>query len=1005
MGLAVTVKPALAAPIVNVPPPYCTNSAAYPVATATGTNLQWYNALGTPVGSSAPIPTVAGSYTYSVTQSDGTCTSPRITYVVTIYPKADAPTLTTVAYCSNTPPASLAVTGTNLQWFTNAAGTTATTQPAPPTTTQTFYVQQTNGNGCKSDVTPLTVVVNAQPSAPVVTPNVAICAGTTATLTATALPGNSLRWYGSNPQGSFSTSPVFPSTAGIQYVSQVTGSGCESDKAQINVSVNPAPAVPATTTPTPFCTGQSVGPLSATVTVTGGTLRWYTDANTPTFTTTAPAASNQSSNTYYVAQVDQNGCVSTRVGIGVTVKPRPGTPGLTAAQSQVNLCQNQTSQGLTASLTNGTSLNWYDATGNLLGGAPAPPTTGIGTTSYQVAQVLDGCEGSRVPISVTVYGIPAAPAVTAVGPYCQGTSIPALQASGSNLRWYGANSSGGAATGSQTPDNNASNTYYVTQTVNNCESPRGSVAVQIKPTPGLPGTTPVEFCQNTSAPTLTATPIPNAILNWYGTNAGGASVSNAPTPPNNTATTYTYYVSQTLDGCEGVKAQLSVRVKPTPGVPGTSPVAYCNGQAAQPLTASGQNLVWYDPNDAQLGNAPTPNTGSVGTQVYRVTQSQEGCVSGKATLPVTINALPAAPGTTNLQYCLPTQDQPVQNVGALTANGQNLRWYNPDGNAYGQTPVPPISGVQVITYQVTQTVNNCEGPKATLQVTVQTTAAPVTPKPLVTYCRNDVATPLEATGTNLRWIDPNNNLLPANTTPTPPTTNATRPGGAIYQVYQTGGNGCVSPRATIKLVINTNPTLALLGSTAINLGQTTALQLRFTGAPPFAYVLSNGASGTVTTDTTALVTVTPLQTTTYQVTSVSNVCGIGAPGAPATATITVAIPTIQVGNLNSSTLCAGSNFSIPFTTQGTFNLSQAYQAQLVLASDTSGRNPVNLTSGTGSPLVVSIPSATPWWPLCRPHRPHRLDQPADSGNQQQQPYGTNGTPPANGNPHGYAEYL
>lgn len=964
VGLSVTVGPALPAPTVNIPAPYCANSTNYPVATASGTGLQWYNALGAPVGNSAPVPMIASvaSYSYSVTQSSGNCVSPKTNYTITVNPKAAAPTLTTPPYCSDKVPASLLVTGTNLQWFTTAAGSTTVTQPVPPSATQTVYVQQTDANGCKSDITPLTVTVSAQPSVPAVTPSLTVCAGATASLIATALPGNTLRWYGSNPQGSFTTAPVATSVAGPQYVSQASSSGCESAKAQITVFVNALPIIPTATTPAPFCTGQAVGPLSATITTPGTTLRWYSDATITQFTTNAPTPSNQTSNAYYVAQADANGCVSSRVVVQVTVKRRPGVPLLSAAQSRINLCQTLAAQLLTASVTDGTSLNWYENNGaNPLSGAPTPPTAGTGTITYQVAQVLAECEGPRATVTVAVNPIPVAPTVVPAGPYCQGAAVQPLSAVGQNLKWYGLNGAGGTATTTQIPDNTTIGpaNYYVSQTVNGCESPRNSVLVQVKLTPGAPSTTPVEFCQNTPAPVLTAITSGNATLNWYGTGQNAQSTPTPPSVPNNTATTLTYFVSQSLDGCEGQKAQLAVRIKQKPGLPGTAPAAFCFGEATRPLTATGQTLTWFDQSDNSLGSSAMPNTGLVGTQVYKVSQTLESCVSDKAILTVTINPLPSAPATRNLQYCLPTEDQPLQSVGQLGAEGQNLKWYNPDGNRYDQTPTPPISQPAVITYQVTQTVNNCEGPKGTLQVSVQTTPAPVTPKPLVTYCRDAVATPLEATGTNLRWIDPNNTLLPANTTPTPPTLNATPSGGVFYQVYQTGSNGCVSPRTSINIVINTNPTLSLLGSTQVDLGQPAMLQLRFTGASPFSYTLSNGISGTARADTT--VAITPRQTTTYQVAGVANVCGNGLPGNPASALITVRIPTITTGNLNSSTLCAGSVFTVPYATQGNFNLNLGYQVQLVSVTDTAGRNPVSLnaTGVLANPVPIAIPAATP----------------------------------------------
>ncbi|GAA4468305.1 hypothetical protein GCM10023189_53380 [Nibrella saemangeumensis] len=422
-------------------------------------------------------------------------------------------------------------------------------------------------------------------------------------------------------------------------------------------------------------------------------------------------------------------------------------------------------------------------------------------------------------------------------------------------------------------------------------------------------------------------------------------------PATATVTNTTYFVSQTLNGCESPRASLSVQVIATPAQPVTNPVSYCQNAPSQPLTAAGASLRWYDNAGILLGPGVTPSTGTAGPQTYLVTQTVNGCESGKAPLVVTVNAIPAAPGVTPLTYCLTVPDQPNQNVGPLTANGQNLRWYNSDGNPFQSAPTPPVDNVGTLNFQVTQTVNNCESPKATITVTIQTTPAPTVPNPVVTYCRNDNATPLVANGTNLRWIDPYGAVT--QNAPTPFTLNATRPGGETFFVYQIGANGCASTRTSITLIVNPTPTLSLIGSPTINLGQPATLQLRFTSVPPFSYTLSDGISGTVS-DTIQNITVTPAQTTLYQVISVRNACGNGLPGNPATATVTVRIPTITTGALTATTQCVGTSITVPFTTTGEFNQGSVFRVQV---ADTTTKNYVDISTGSaGSPITANLPA-------------------------------------------------
>ncbi|CCH56390.1 hypothetical protein BN8_05722 [Fibrisoma limi BUZ 3] len=962
-------------PLTSTPSPYCEGATANPLsATASaGGVLNWYgtNAAGGTASLVAPTPNTntIGTTNYYVSQTVSGCESSRASIPVTVRDAPSAPGTSPISYCQNetaSPLSASPVSGATLNWYgTNATGGTASpVAPTPPTNTtgsSTYYVSQTL-NGCESPRASLLVSTNAVPPAPTATSPAPYCEDAPATpLTAS---GQQLRWYGTSATGGTgSASPSVPNTDVVgttnYYVTQ-TVNGCESPRRAIPVEVKPKPGAPATATVAPYCQNQTASPLSATAT-TGGTLNWYgTSATGGTASSVAPTPGTTTAGTvaYYVSQT-VNGCESPRAAIQVTVRSRPAAPGT----SPVGLCQDRSATPLTATPSAGGTLNWYGT--NATGGtasttAPTPPTSATGANTYYVSQTVNGCEGPRGSIGVTVNAIPSAPTAVTPTPYCEGTTAQPLSATGQSLKWYGTNGTNG--NGSPTPSTPNTNlvgttNYYVSQTVSGCESERKAIPVLVKDTPDRPSVSATDFCQNTTAPVLTATAQTSATLNWYGTSAtGGTPSATAPTPQNTNVGTTAYYVSQTLDGCEGPRAALNVRVKATPGVPGVSPISFCNNGPSQPLTASGSNIKWYDAGDSPLGNTPTPNTGTVGTQVYKASQtSNEGCESPKAPLTVTINALPAAPGVSNVSYCQIQTDQPAQTVLPLQASGQNLKWYTAEGSPIANTPTPSVTQAGTFTYQVSQTVNNCEGGKANLQVTVNTTAAPTVAKTLITYCRDDQATPLEATaatGASLRWIDPYN--VVTNEAPTPYTLNATKPGGETFFVYQiNNATGCYSPRVPIKLIVNTVPTLSLQGSTQVNLGLTAPLQLQFTGTPPFSYTLSEGYSGVANRNDTT-VNVLPRRNTTYQVVSVANSCGVGLPGNPATAIVSVIAPAVTTTSLAVTTLCAGSTFQVPFTTSGSFTSGNQFKVEIASTTDTSTYTEVSAFAGS-SPITATLP--------------------------------------------------
>jgi hypothetical protein len=157
--------------------------------------------------------------------------------------------------------------------------------------------------------------------------------------------------------------------------------------------------------------------------------------------------------------------------------------------------------------------------------------------------------------------------------------------------------------------------------------------------------------------------------------------------------------------------------------------------------------------------------------------------------------------------------------------------------------------------------------------------------------------------------------------------------------------------------VNTTPTLSLFAPTAIvNIGLKAPLQLKFTGAGPYSYSLTGGYSGIARSDTT--ISVLPRGNTTYQVTSISNGCGVGLPGNPATATISVRVPTVSTSSLASATLCAGTSLVVPFATTGEFNAGNAFRIELVSVADTSKKFAVPTTSNN-SPVTSTLPTTLP----------------------------------------------
>ncbi len=204
-----------------------------------------------------------------------------------------------------------------------------------------------------------------------------------------------------------------------------------------------------------FCTSATV----ANLVVTGTMIKWYAGASGGSVLTTTAALAT---GTYYVTQT-VNGLESVRTAVMININ----TTALPTASPQ-SLCGSVTVASLTAT---GTALKWYSAA---TGGSELATSTALSTGTYYVSQTLNSCESSRTSVAVTVNitGLPTANAQA----ICNSGTVANLTATGTALKWYTA-STGGSALATSTAL--TARTYYVSQTLNSCESARVSSVVTL----------------------------------------------------------------------------------------------------------------------------------------------------------------------------------------------------------------------------------------------------------------------------------------------------------------------------------------------------------------------------------------------------------------------------------------------------------------------------------------------------------------------------------------------
>jgi hypothetical protein len=558
----------------------------------------------------------------------------------------------------------------------------------------------------------------------------------------------------------------------------------------------------------------------------------------------------------------------------------PGTvtpPAITPQPSATSVCSGANATFTSGATGSGVAYSWEVSTNGGVSWAPVSPavttstltltavTIGMNNNRYRlVATNTAGSVTSNGAI-LTVTASPAAPIVTSPIAYCQGATAAVLTATGTNLLWYTTATGGTGTTIAPTASTTAggSTIYYVSQTIGICESPRAAITVNVTATPAAPiVATPVSYCLNTPAVPLTAT---GTNLLWYTTATGGVGTATAPTPLTTTIGSTIYYVSQTNGTCEGPRATITVNITLIPSAPGvTTPVVYCQGATALPLTASGTNLLWYATATGGVGTstAPTPATTTVGSTTFYVSQSSSCGESPRAAIVVTINATPAAPTATSpITYCQ------FATATALTATGTNLLWYTAAAGGTGSAtaPTPATTTAGTTTYYVSQTTGVCEGPRRAILVNVTANPlAPIVVTPVV-YCQGATAVSLTATGTNLLWYANATGGVGSATAPTPTTTTV---GTTNYYVTQTISS-CESPRTLIAVTINVTPAAPIVSSPLVYCQGETATALTAIGTNIKWYSTPTGGTSLAAAP---IPSTTATGSTTYYVSQTTGTC-------------------------------------------------------------------------------------------------------------------------------------
>ncbi|MGA0559653.1 Ig-like domain-containing protein [Larkinella sp. VNQ87] len=647
------------------------------------------------------------------------------------------------------------------------------------------------------------------------------------------------------------------------------------------------------------------------------------------------------------------------------------------SSGQVSITNNPTvclSNGTTTvSLTATSGFASYDWTGPGLTATMGNPVTATlsaaGVYSYTVI-VSNGqsCTASNVT-SVTVLNGADLTGITPTNPTsCSGSdgmaTLTGLMAGQSYSITYTRN--GGApvtqtltanGTGQVVVTGLSAGIYSFTAFTGVCASMPVSVTLTDPNPPTVPTITvnpSATICLGTSL-TLSATGSANASFNWVGSNLSQPT-GNPVTATPNTAGSFVYTVTQTVNGCTSAPASTTVTVHPTPTVTATSTtVTACIGGSFD-LTATpsggtpGYLFTWNGPNysttttanPVTVSNAILAQTGN-----YTVTVTDANGCTATGMTPVSVSVVNCCSLTataTSSQSVLCAGGNATLSVTTQGAIGTLTYQWSPNV-VPGTSQSVTVSPTTATTYTVVVTDTGSPNCSRIATVTVMVNPAPVIN--LTTFSSTVCAgnsiqlTTNVTTGTvppyTYVWTGPN--FATTTTVNTVSVPNATTANSGSYTVVMTDANGCsatattpvavtVTPLPTFSLVPS-NPTSCsgINGSIAINglvSGQiyTVSYSQNGTGSQSSSQLASGGQ-----------IVLNNLTAGVYSVTVAINGCA----SAPQSVTLTdptqPAPPVITPGP--STTICLGG--SVTLTAMGT-NLQWVG---------------TNLTPLTGSPVIAS----------------------------------------------------
>lgn len=783
-----------------------------------GATYSWSPATGLSNPSIAnPIASPTSTTTYTVTATQGVCTSSSsVTITVNPLPVVDAGAPASMCIGNTTTLNGTGATGYVWSPAGSLSSSTISNPVSSATTTTTYTMVGTDGNGCTSTDN-VTITVNPLPTINAGL-DVGICPANSIGLNATG--GTNYLWApASSLDNAAISNPVATPPSTTTYT--VTGSdinGCSSTDV-VTVTVTPIVVTASSGSPA-ICIGANT-----TLTGSGGaSYSWSPAATLDNAAIATPIATPTATTTYTVIGTGGTGCNDTAF-VTVVVNPLPTVD----AGAPAAICTG------TSTILNGSGAASYVwSPGATLSSTTVsnPTSSATTTTTYtMVGTDGNGCSSSDI-VTITVNPLPTIDAGTGLS-ICSGTSTTLNATGGTNYLWTPAASLDNAAISNPVATPSSATTYTVTGTdVNGC-SATDTVTINVSGIVVTASVSSSTICSGSSS-TLNGTGGTSYVWSPAGS-LDNPTISNPIATPTST-TTYTV-IGTAGSGCSDT-AFVTVTVNALPTINAGSPVSMCTGATTTLGASGGVSYVWSPAGSLTGSTTATPTSSATTTTTYTVVGTDaNGCTSTNS-VTVTVNSLPVASAGSAASICNGSST-------TLSASGGVSYAWSPSGTLSSSTSATPVATPGTTT-TYTVTVTNASGCTATSSVVITVNTVPTaTTSANVTIC-NGGSTILTAGGGGTYLWSPSTGLS-STTSATPTATPATT---TTYTV--TVSNGFCTNTASVTVTVNNVLSMATATTTNATCGNTdgsVTAGVVTGGSSPFTYSLNGGPQQTSTTFT------------------------------------------------------------------------------------------------------------------------------------------------------------